>query len=130
MLVAAAVVSVSSGLFFGLLMPFGGAAEVVAIALFGGLFLAALGRAVVAIRTGKVALHREWMIRAFAVAIGISTVRVFGAGLDLLLTPAGVRPDRVFVLSVWAGWVATLAAAELWIGRTRPPAPSAYLRAS
>jgi uncharacterized membrane protein len=130
-LVLAAVVSVTSGLFFGLLMPFGGAAEAVAIALFGGLFLLALGRAVAAVRTGRVALHREWMIRAFAVALGISTVRVLGAGLDVLLTPAGVRPDHVFVLSVWAGWVSTLAAAELWIAWTRPrEAPWAYRRAS
>lgn len=131
-LVLAAVVSASSGLYFGLFMPFGGAAEALAIVVFGGLLLAAVGRAVVAIRTGRVALHREWMIRAFAVAIGISTVRVFGAILDVLLTPAGVRPDHVFVLSVWAGWAATLGAAELWIAytRPRPAAPLAYRRAS
>ena len=129
-LVLAAVLSVLPGLFFGLLMPFGGGTEAIAIAVFGGLFLAAIGRAVVAIRTGQVALHREWMIRAFAIAIGISTVRVAGAVFDLALTPLGVNPRDVFVMSVWTGWITTLGAAELWIAYTRPrAAPVAYRRA-
>lgn len=108
-----------SALYFGLLMPYGGLAEAIAIALFGGLFLAAISRAFVAIRRHQVARHREWMIRAFAIAIGISTVRVVGAVLDVALTPAGLRPRDIFVLSVWTGWVLTLGAAELWIQYTR-----------
>lgn len=75
--------------------------------------------AVVAIRRGQVARHREWMIRAFAVALGISTVRVVGTVFDVALTPAGVPPPEVFVLSLWTGWTLTLAAAEAWIRYTR-----------
>lgn len=129
-LVPAAGLSVLPGLYFGLRMPFGGRTEALAIALFGGLLLVALARAVVAIRRGQVACHREWMIRAFAVAIGISTVRVVGAVFDVTLTPLGVGPREVFVLSVWTGWITTLGAAELWIAHTRPrAAPLAYRRA-
>lgn len=120
LLVVVALVTASTALYFGLGMPYGGWGEASAIALFGGLFLVAVGRAVVAIRRRQVARHREWMIRAFAVAIGVSTIRVAGPVLDIALTPAGVAPPVLFVLSLWTGWAITLGAAEVWIIRTRP----------
>ncbi|HEU5251388.1 MAG TPA: DUF2306 domain-containing protein [Thermoanaerobaculia bacterium] len=119
-LVATALVAAAAGLHFGLSMPYGGSGEAAAIAVFGGLFVIAVLRAFVAIRQRQVAVHREWMIRAFAIAIGIATVRVVAAVLDLALTPAGVGPSKIFVLSLWIGWGATLAAAEIWIQHTRP----------
>jgi uncharacterized membrane protein len=67
----------------------------------------------VAIRRHQVACHREWMIRAFALAIGISVVRVVGAAVDLALTPVGVRPAEIFVISIWAGWVIAFGSAYL-----------------
>ena len=94
--------------------------KAIAIALFGGLFLTAISRAFIAIRRHQVARHREWMIRAFAIAIGVSTVRVVGAVFDVTLTPAGIRPPQIFVLSIWVGWVITLGAAEAWVRYTRP----------
>ena len=106
-----------TGLFFGLFMPFSGLLEASAIAVFGGLFLFALTRAVIAIRRGDVAHHREWMIRMFAVAIGVSTVRLAGIGFAL----ATREPPSVwFGQSVWVGFALTLIAAELWIRGTRP----------
>ncbi len=60
------------------------------------------------------------MIRAFAIAIGISTIRVVGGVLDIFLTPAGYGQQELFVLSFWSGWLLTLGAAELWIRYTRP----------
>lgn len=118
-LVGAAVVSALAGLYFGLLMPYGGLGEATAITLFGGVLLVSVILAVVAIRRGQVARHREWMIRAFAVALGISTVRVFGTVFDVVLTPAGLSPPALFVLSLWTGWTTTLAAGEIWIRYTR-----------
>jgi uncharacterized membrane protein len=47
-------------------MAIGGATERAATALFGLLFLVALARAFACIRRRQVALHREWMIRAFS----------------------------------------------------------------
>lgn len=119
-LLVAALVTASTGLFFGLLMPYGGAGEATAIALFGGLFVFAAGKAIVAIRRRQVARHREWMIRAFAIALAVSTVRIVGPTLDLMLTPAGFRLPEIFVLSLWTGWTLTVGAAELWIRYTRP----------
>lgn len=108
-----------TALYFGLLMPFGGLGEATAIALFGGFFLICISRAFIAIRKHQVAAHREWMIRAFAVVISISTARIAMTVLDVLLTPAGFRPKVLFVLGLWAGWVITIGAAEFWIRYTR-----------
>jgi uncharacterized membrane protein len=130
LLIPVAFISTLSGLFFGLLMPFGGWGESLAIALFGGLFLASLSRAFLAIRTRQVDRHREWMIRAFAIALGISTIRVVGPVLDFALMPAAFPAEDVFVMSVWLGWTMTLGAAETWIRYTRPSVPSLVAAAS
>lgn len=106
-----------TGLFFGVVNPFGGALEGVVIGVVGVLFLFALARAVVAIRRREIAIHREWMIRVFAIALGISVVRLVGLAIVLA---AGVRPALWFAHSVWIGFLITLAVAELWIRRTRP----------
>lgn len=118
-LMLAGLMAAVAGLVFGLRMPYGGPGEMAAVALFGGLFVMALGRGVVAIRRHEVARHREWMIRAFAIALGISTVRVISAVFDLGLTPLGLRPQALFVLSLWVGWSVSLGAGEVWIRYTR-----------
>jgi hypothetical protein len=110
---------VVTGLFFGILMPFAGWGEALLIALVGVGFAACLAKAWIAIRRRQVAVHREWMIRVFALAIAVAVVRVVGGIADPILTPAGWRPAEVFVLSLWVGWLATLAAAEGWIRYTR-----------
>jgi uncharacterized membrane protein len=124
-LLLAALVSTGSALFFGLRTPFGGVAETIPISLAAVLFLFALARATVAIRARDVARHREWMIRAFALAVGIATVRVVGLVLDLTLTPLGVPLMTGFVMALWVGWVVSVATAEAWIRHTRGPAPMA-----
>jgi uncharacterized membrane protein len=119
LLVALVLASTVPGLVFGLLMPYAGASEATIVGLVGGFFVVALGKAVAAIRRGEVARHREWMIRAYAVAIGIATIRVVGVGVDLTLSPAGFDPRRLFVAALALGWALTVGAAELWIARTR-----------
>ena len=119
LLVALVLASTVPGFFFGLLMPYAGASEATIVGLAGGFLVVALGRAVAAIRRGDVARHREWMIRAYAVAIGIATIRVVGLGVDLALSPAGFHPRGLFVAALATGWLLTVGAAELWIARTR-----------
>ena len=122
-LVAIAIPIGLTGLFFGLFVPFAGLLEASGVAVFGALFLFAVVRAVVAIRRKDIATHREWMIRMFAIAIGVSTVRLVGFPL-LLLTRKG--PEAWFGHSIWLGFGLTLVAAELWIAATRrrPAAPA------
>jgi uncharacterized membrane protein len=124
LLILTGIASALPGLYFGLLMPYGGPGEVSAIVFFGGLFLLALSRGFFAIRRRQVARHREWMIRAFAIAVGIGIVRLVSGVLDIALTPMGLRPTSLFALSLWVGWGIGLAAGELWIRYTRLHAPS------
>ena len=119
-LMVAGIVAVAPALFFGVIIPYGGTGEAVAIVVIAGLFLLALCTAFIAIRRHQVARHREWMIRAFALALAISSVRVVASMLDAALTPAGFRPPVIFVISIWTGWMLTLGAAEVWIRYTRP----------
>ena len=58
------------------------------------------------------------MIRAFALMLGISTVRVVALILDLALTPLAYRAETIFVTSLWIGWLGTLAVAEIWLQRS------------
>lgn len=118
-----AAMSVIASFYFGLLIPYGGFAEAIGIGLFGGLFLVSVARGFVAIRRKQVAIHREWMIRAFAIALSISTVRLLGGPFDVVLTPTGVPERVVFVITIWTGWIITVGAAELWIRHTRSNPP-------
>lgn len=120
LLLIAAIVMAVPAFYFGTLMPYGGLGEAVAIAIFGGFFLVAIGQGYIAIRRRQAARHREWMIRVLALVLAISTVRVIMGVLDYALTPAGYSPRWIFVISVWMAWITTLAAAEFWIRHTRP----------
>lgn len=118
-LIAAAGVITGSAFYFGLQMPFAGLSEAITIAVFGSLFLFAVCRGYLNIRRRQVARHREWMIRAFAIAIGISMVRVAGFVFDVVLTPFGFGLPQVFLVSIWTGWALTVSVAEIWIRYTR-----------
>ena len=64
-------------LIFGGLFSFGGLPEASAAVVFGLWFLACLVFAVRAIRRDDIVQHRRWMIRAFAIGIGIATTRIW-----------------------------------------------------
>jgi uncharacterized membrane protein len=118
-LVSVAAIGLIPGMFFGIVTPFGGRLEAITIAVVGIFFVFAMATAVSAIRRGEVHRHREWMIRVFAIALAISTDRLIGAPMDFVLTPYGVPPSQLFVLSIWAAWLLTLGGAEWWIRYTR-----------
>ena len=100
-------------------MASGGATERAATTLFGILFLIALTRAFVCIRRHWVALHREWMIRAFSLGLAVATVRpivgVFFATRGL----THLTPPEFFGIAFWIGFTMHLIAAEAWINHTR-----------
>jgi uncharacterized membrane protein len=106
-----------SGLLLAALFPYGDPVAASAAFVAGALFLVALIRAFIAIRSRDVARHREWMIRMFSIGLGIATIRVVGL---LLFAITGARFQDMAGLSFWLGWVSTFAAAELWIRHTRP----------
>ena len=116
-LVVAALTVGLSGLVLGALFPYGGPAARSAVFVAGTAFLIALIRAFVAIRRHDVVQHREWMIRMFAISLGIATVRVVGL---VLIAVTGASFQNLAGISFWSGWVITFAAAESWIRYTRP----------
>ena len=119
-LITAACILIVPAMSFGVLTPYGGTGEAIAIALFGALFVVFIAMGFAAIRRGDVTRHRAWMTRAFAIAVGVSVERALFGFLDAFLTPAGFRPPAIFTISIWMAWIVTAGVAELWI-RTIPP---------
>lgn len=115
-LVSAGVLSGCFAVVFGIAYPVGGPAEAVASTVFGGWLIACLVLAVRAIRRGDPAVHRRWMIRAFGVAIGVGTIRVW---VLLLWGPGLLDLRAAFGLSFWLALVIHASAAEWWV-RTGP----------
>ena len=64
------------------------------------------------------------MTRSFAIGLGIGTIRVIAVSLTL----AAFQTRAIYLPSFWAGWGASLIAAELWVRAQRRrelPAPAA-----
>ncbi|MDH3225091.1 MAG: DUF2306 domain-containing protein, partial [Gemmatimonadota bacterium] len=96
---------------------FGGTPTQLATLAFGLMFLASLWMAVLRIRQRRVKEHREWMIRVFAIALGVATIRAV-IGLSQAVT--GRTMVEVFGFSFWVGFGINFLIAEWWIRRTRP----------
>src|SRR5258706_2433490 len=94
----------------------GGFNETVATFLFGVYFLLALSKAFWHIRRRQIALHREWMIRAFAIGLAVATVRPINGVFFALYAARGfLSPHEFFGISFWLGFTLHLIAAEAWI---------------
>ena len=116
-LATCAVVSGVFALVVGFRLPaFGGIATQSATVFFGVIFLFALAKAIWHIRRKEVRLHREWMIRAFALAMGVASIRVF---LGLFTGLTDFSTEEVFGTTFWLGFGVNLLVAEVWINRTR-----------
>ena len=123
-LVVCALVSGVLALALGVVVAWGGRTETVATVVFGGWFLLALALAVRAVRRGEIAEHRRWMIRAFAVGIGVATIRLWvgiftAVQLGVLGMTEEPMPIRAtFGLAFWLGLGLHVAAGEWWLRRT------------
>lgn len=107
--------------------PIGGALEVSAILVFDAIFLFSLVKAFVHIRRREVALHREWIIRAMSVALGVATVRPIMGAFFASSRFSGLTPHDFFGIAFWVGFALTYIAGEIWIRYTRQGrAQSAY----
>jgi hypothetical protein len=99
--------------------PVGGGAELAAILFFDALFLVALARAYVYARRRAIALHREWVIRAMSVAVGVATVRPIMGAFFATARLTGMTPHEFFGIAFWTGLALTSIAGEAWIRYTR-----------
>lgn len=105
-----------SALVMSFAMPaIGGVNQAAATTLFSILFLFALSKAFWHIRRREIALHREWMIRAFAIGLAVATIRPI-VGIFFATSPlTGLTPREFFGMAFWIGFVLHLVAAEAWI---------------
>jgi uncharacterized membrane protein len=98
----------------------GGVNQAASTTLFALLFLFALGKAFRHIRRREIALHREWMIRAFAIGLAVATIRPIIGFFFATSRLTGLTPYEFFGTAFWIGFVLHLIAAEAWIHLTRP----------
>ena len=101
--------------------PIGGTLEASATIFFDLFFLFAMTKAYVHIRRREVALHREWVIRAMAIALGIATVRPVMGFFFATSRLTGLTPHQFFGVAFWIGFSLTYVVGELWIRYTRWP---------
>src|SRR6185437_2209575 len=87
---------------------------------FSILFLFALSKAFWHIRRREAALHREWMIRAFAIGLAVATIRPV-VGIFFAVSRLTHRAPHEFFGSAFSlGFTIQLLVAEIWINATRP----------
>jgi uncharacterized membrane protein len=98
----------------------GGLNQAAATTLFATFFLFALCKAFWHIRRREVALHREWMIRAFSVGLAVATIRPIVGMFFATSRFSGLTPHEFFGIGFWVGFVLHLIAAETWIHATLP----------
>jgi predicted membrane protein DUF2306 len=99
--------------------PIGGAIEASATIFFDLFFLFALTTAYLHVRRRQIALHREWVIRAMSIALGIATVRPIMGLFFATSRFTGLTPHEFFGIAFWIGFSLTYIAGELWIRYTR-----------
>jgi uncharacterized membrane protein len=99
-----------------IMSPIGGINEAAASILYGGFFLISLSMAWVYIAKKNIILHREWMIRTFAIGLAISTVRPI---MGFFFAFSGLKPQVFFGTAFWIGFTLHLIIAEVWINYTR-----------
>lgn len=124
LLVGCGLVSGVLAVVLGVVFAWGRGAETSATVVFGTWFVVSLGLAVRAIRANRVAQHRRWMVRAYAVGLGIATIRVWvgvftGIQLGVLGMQGETMPLRAtFGIAFWLGLGLHVAFAEWWLRRT------------
>ena len=79
------------------------------------LWLASTGLGWVAIRRGERTLHREWMMRSYALTLAAVTLRIYVP----LTQIAGLPFEDAYRAIAWLCWVPNLLLAEWLIRRLR-----------
>jgi len=119
-LVCSLIIGVSALVMSFSMQSIGGVNQAAATILFGTFFLVALGKAFWHIRRREIALHREWMIRAFAVGLAVATIRPIIGIFFATSHWSGLTPAQFFGTAFWIGFVLQLIAAECWIHAAQP----------
>jgi len=115
-LVVCGLIIGTSALIMSYKMNIGGPNEVAATTLYAIVFLICLTKAYLFIRRKQVARHREWMIRAYGVGLGVATTRPI---VGMFFAFRRLTPHEFFGIAFWLGFTITFLAAEAWVDYTR-----------
>jgi uncharacterized membrane protein len=105
-----------SALIMSFKMNIGGPNETAATTLYAVVFLICLVKAYLFIRRKNVGRHREWMIRAYGVGLGVATTRPI---VGMFFAFRRLTPHEFFGIAFWLGLTTTFLAAEAWVDYTR-----------
>ena len=110
----------ATALFLGLIVPYSGVSEQLVIGFFGVLFLFSIVRGFLYIRSKEIALHREWMMRAFAIGLSIATMRlIFIPALIIVGNPTRQETGMLSIIAFTIAVVLHCSISEIWIRTTR-----------
>lgn len=109
------LVGVSVGALGAFLMTRDTAPHSFGVALMGlaTAWLLTTGVAWAAILRGRVALHREWMVRSYLVTFAFVTFRILTNNLPGLTARLASTPDEAFTNVTWLSWTVPLAVYEV-----------------
>ena len=109
-----------SAVFIAIVIPFSGWIESVINGFFGVLFLVALVKSFLMVRSKNIDLHREWMIRAFAIGLGIATMRlIFIPALIIAGSTSHQTTASLSIIAFTIAFISHVGVAEFWIRKTR-----------
>jgi hypothetical protein len=119
-----------TGLFMGVVIPTAGWPEGVIVGVGGALLLVALGKGFLHIRARQILLHREWMIRAFAITLALSTVRLIEIPAMIVIGLQAL--NMIIIIANLVAFTLHIGLAEVWIRTSRkkrkPAAGAAQVR--
>jgi uncharacterized membrane protein len=121
-IIAGLVAAITALAYVPLLPVFGTFTAKVASTLGATLFLISIFQAYATIRRREIRKHREWMIRSYALGLGIATFRAL---LPILMSsPLRIPFPEAWDTVVWLGFTINILVAETWINVTRSRGPT------
>lgn len=109
------IAAAPSGFFIGLFAN-GGLYSKLAFILLASLWLFYTCKAYIEIKRGRIASHKKYMLRSFALTFSAISLRLWKVLLVYLFQPA---PMDVYQIVAWLGWVPNLIIIEFYISKLK-----------
>ena len=112
---------IPTGLIFAFQHPYVGFKEQVPTVFYASIYACCIVMALKRVYERNFMAHREWMIRIFAMGIGIYSIRVW---YSLFLHLTDLPSQEFFATSFWIGIAFNLVVGEVWINISRQASPA------
>lgn len=108
----------ATGVFLGIIIPFAGSLETIINTLVSAAVFVMLMKGYIHIRHRNIKAHRAWMIRAFALILGVATMRVY---YFIFLFFTSIPASKFFNTADILGFLTNIIVAEIYIRCFSPP---------